>query len=213
MKKYFYLYFSIWSVITVFTGFWSGYFGKMLKGNFDIQPVIHIHAFIYLGWIALFFTQALKVLQKNIPSHKKWGRIGIYYGLAVFLMGLITTYFRHKFHIASGNPGQAQALLIFGIRDMLLFGVLFAVSMIYRKKSLIHKIWILAAATSLLVASVSRANDTFLGGNSFIFYLLWFLPVFMGALTEYQRKNPYWWHFIPIILIMLVFNLASIFFK
>ena len=39
-------------------GFWPTYFGPLVAGTAEKTPIIHLHAAVYVGWLALFLTQA-----------------------------------------------------------------------------------------------------------------------------------------------------------
>ena len=55
----FYIGISLLAVLIVAMGFWPTYFGPLVAGTADHPTVIHVHAAIFSGWLALFGAQAV----------------------------------------------------------------------------------------------------------------------------------------------------------
>ena len=186
----------------VLVGFWPQYFGPILSGSTDKQTVLHIHAVIFSGWIALFFLQAFHIYRKKVNVHRRWGKYGMYYGVIVILMGLITGIARHEFYLGQGKEPEAINILAVSIRDMLVFSVMFGLAIYYRKKPSIHRVWILGSSAWLLIAAVARANFMVLGGNQFTFFLLWFLPVIAAFFLQTIKQKKFAWMYLLMLGIM-----------
>ena len=197
----------------VIIGFWPRYFGLMASGNLETQVIIHIHAVIFTGWLILFFLQAYWILKRNVKTHKRLGKFGIYYGILVMITGLITSLIRGNFHNEMGNADAAFFSLVAGIRDIIVFGILFFVAIYFRNNPQIHRIWILGASAYLLVPAVSRANGFLFQGNPIMLYFIWLLPVAMALILDYNRKNPFLWHYFIVILAMVVSAASLGFFR
>ena len=50
--------------------------------------MIHIHAAVYSGWPALFIAQAAFAATGRVALHLRLGKIGMWYGLVVILVGV-----------------------------------------------------------------------------------------------------------------------------
>ena len=48
---------ALLAVVIAAVGFWPTYFGPLVAGAADKTPIIHLHAAVYVGWLALFVTQ------------------------------------------------------------------------------------------------------------------------------------------------------------
>jgi len=193
----------------VIIGFWPSYFAGLVVGELDTQLIIHIHAVVFSGWIILFFLQSYFILKRNLSLHMRMGKLGIYYGILIMVVGLVTSVVRGEFHDEMVNEAAAFFSRVTGIRDVIVFGLLFYLAMQFRNKPQIHKIWILGAATYLLVPAVTRANAFLFHGNEWSFYLLWLLPVVLGLVVELQRGNRFIWHFAAMLALM-IFSAASL---
>ena len=175
--------------LIVLAGFWPGYFGPLLDGSVDVTTVIHWHAIVFVIWVILFFSQALLVAQGNTRKHMGLGKIGMYYGILVLIMGLTVSFVRSGEYMSEGSEMMSQAMIFVGVRDMLVFGVLFTLAMYYRKKPDKHRVYILAASSWIMIAAVARLNQN-MGGNEISFLLLLLIPVFAAMAGQWisQRK-------------------------
>src|SRR5215469_7951096 len=72
------------------SGFWSRYFGPLLRGIVDKPNIIHFHAAVFSGWVALFAAQIALAATGRIELHRKIGKIGIYFGFVLIAVGLFT---------------------------------------------------------------------------------------------------------------------------
>ena len=68
----------------VVAGFWPTYFGRLLSGLgpslkvpiAGMPWVIHLHAAVFLGWMAVLLTQATLIARGKTRAHMKLGRFG-----------------------------------------------------------------------------------------------------------------------------------------
>jgi len=185
---------SVLMAVIAIVGFWPRYFGPLVLGTL-VQPLlIHVHATVFTGWLALFFLQAYFAATKRLQWHMTMGRIGIWYGGLLILVGLTTGVLR----AAASPPGRAEQLLLVSIADMAMFGGFFAAAIWYRKQPKIHRPAMVVAATALLVAAVSRM--TFLPSSVPIRLTLWAMPVLIAMAIEFRQTR----RVHPIYLIGLV---------
>ena len=202
MKHLFYLIFSIWGIIAAVLGFWPGYFGKMSSGDMEIPWIIHVHALVFVGWIALFFVQALYVYQKKVAIHMRLGQWGIYYGIMLIVLGLVTGLLMSQFHHNQGNDARVTFSIGASIHDMIYFGGFFFVAMYFRHKNTqIHKAWILGATAYLLMPAIFRMNSRFFEGDLIYFYCFLLVPVTIAMILNW-KDNKYIWQYLLIMGIM-----------
>jgi hypothetical protein len=183
-------------------GFCPRYFGPLVFGTL-VQPVlIHIHATVFVGWLVLFFLQAYFAATKRIHLHLAVGKLGIWYGLLLILVGLTTGVIR----ASASPPGRAEALLLAITEDMLMFSGFFAAALWYRKTPRLHRPLMVVAATSLLVAAVGRMG-LFLPAEPYrspVALLIWTLPLLVAMGQEARttrRVHPVYWIGIAVFVI------------
>jgi phosphoglycerol transferase MdoB-like AlkP superfamily enzyme len=139
------------------TGFWRTYFGPLLKtGSVDVAPVIHIHAVVVVGWLALVAAQGVLAATGRTALHVKVGKVGMWYGLLVIVLGLLAAFNGFASRIHSGKVLAAQRFLWGPLTDLVTFAVFFGAAWAYRRKPEIHKRLIVVATTTLLIAAVGR---------------------------------------------------------
>lgn len=162
------------------TGFWVTYFGSLLQGVSDHPRLLHFHAAVFVGWLALFFAQAVLAAVGRVRAHMALGRAGIAYGIGLVIVGVWTTISRSAFHLRSGGPGDG--LLYVALTDMVIFATFFGAAIVYRRRPQVHKRLMVVAATMLLIAAVGR---------------LWFLP---AAPLDLVASSAIW--FSPVLVAM-----------
>ena len=132
-------------------GFWPTYLQPLFAGVSEARQVIHFHATVYFGWLALFMVQAWFAASGRLALHMKVGRVGMIYGCAMILVGLLVTFSQFADRVANGDFAQAQSRLLYPFTDMLIFPAFFGAAIAYRRKPEIHKRWMIVASTYLLV--------------------------------------------------------------
>ncbi|MBY0492819.1 MAG: hypothetical protein K2Y23_01270 [Cyanobacteria bacterium] len=123
----FYVGLTVLLMATVVTGFWPTYFGTFLIGGVARPLVMHAHGAIFTGWMLLLFLQVGLAASGNVRLHRRVGTFGIWYGAAVWIMGVIATFAAPVIHVQRGEwpLDQAAGFLILPIGDMILFGGFF----------------------------------------------------------------------------------------
>lgn len=171
--------------LLAFVGFWPTYFGPLLAGTLDTIPLIHLHAAVYVTWLALFIAQATLAATGRLVLHVRLGPWIMAFGVLVIAMGVILAFDRFGAEIAAGNLAVAQRKLFGSLRDMLFFAPLLAAGWIWRRKPQVHKRLMIVATTILLVAAVARMS--FLGRPvpETIFMLVWPLPIYIAMVHDY----------------------------
>jgi hypothetical protein len=170
-------------------GFWPTYFGPLVAGTVDKVPIIHFHAAVYVGWLAIFMTQAALAATGRVASHIKLGQFAIGYGVLVIIVGLITAFARFALRVRAGEVAAANAQLLGPILDMLVFAPFFAAAVYYRRKPELHKRLMVVATTSLLIAAVGRMP--FLGEprNQLFLHSIWVAPILLAMAHDFWRQR------------------------
>jgi hypothetical protein len=168
-------------------GFWPRYFGPLVFGSL-VQPLlIHVHATVFTGWLALFCLQAYFAATKRIRLHMAVGKAGVWYGVLLIIVGLVTGVIRS----ATSPPGKAEALLLAIVLDMAMFTGFFAAAVYYRKQPRLHRPLMVVAAASLLVAAVGRMEEWLPAEpyQSPVALSIWSLPLFAAMLQEFRTTR------------------------
>ena len=161
-------------------GFWPTYLGPLFAGVVQKPSVIHFHAIVYFGWLALFVIQAALAAKRRIALHQKVGRIGIAYGTAMIAVGLLATFSQFAARVEAGNLEQAQRALLFPLTDMFIFPPFFFAAVAYRRRPELHKRLMIVASTYLLIAAVLRMPILGDPRSDVLFIGIWLVPIALG---------------------------------
>jgi hypothetical protein len=180
---------TILVIVTALVGFWPTYFGPALKGRVHVPPLIHLHAVIYLTWLALFATQVALAATNRVKLHLQLGRWIMAYGVIVVIAGLMAVAQGFGTRLATEDVFRAQRWLFGVLKDLVFFAPFLVAGWVYRQKPEIHKRLMIVATTILVLPAVSRMS--FLGSPVPIwkFMVVWPLPVYLLMIHDFYRKR------------------------
>jgi hypothetical protein len=184
-------------------GFWGSYFGPLLTGRSEAQTVLHLHAAVYVAWVALFIGQVGLVAVGRVDLHRRVGRLGIALGITVLAVGIATTLIRFAAWVQAGPLNQAIANAVWPLLDMVLFAAFFGLAVRWRRRPARHKRLMLVAMVTLLIAPIARlvptdppADGSWFFSNSaathLMFLVLWMAPLLLALAYDVVRRQG--WH-------------------
>lgn len=170
-------------------GFWPSYFGPLLAGRVEKPSFIHFHAAVFVGWLALFLTQAALAATGRTASHTKLGRFAMGYGVLVIVAGLIAAFGMFAIRVRAGDMLDAQRSLLGPLLDMAVFAPVFAAAVYYRRKPELHKRFMVLATTALLIAAVGRMPFFGQPRNQLLVQLVWSAPILVAMAHDFWRHR------------------------
>jgi hypothetical protein len=146
---------AILSSLVIVTGFASKYFPHFST----VPPIIHVHAAVFAGWLAITILQTTLVRIGNTRLHRTLGTIFVVYAVAMCGVGietaLVSVRAGHR-----GIPGlefpDVGGFLLLNINAALVFVVLVALGWSARRRPQTHKRIMLLAMLSLMGPGVAR---------------------------------------------------------
>lgn len=180
----FYVAIGVLMAIIVAAGFWASYFLPLFNSPGGRSAVIHFHAAIYAGWIALFVTQAALAATGRLSQHRHLGRVGIGYGVLVIVVGVVTTLNQYAGVIRANGLEQSLAYPIWPLIDMMIFAPFFGLAVALRHKPELHKRLMIVAMTSLLIAPAGR-----LPVSLSQVYLVWLSPIILAVAYDLIKQR------------------------
>jgi hypothetical protein len=185
----FYVAATILIIVIALIGFWPTYFGPALKGRVYVPPLIHLHAAIYVTWLALFATQVTLAARGRVKLHMQLGRWIMAYGVLLVIGGLMAAAQGFGTRLATEDVFRAQRWLFGILRDLVFFVPFLVAGWIYRAKPEIHKRLMIMATAILVLPAVSRM--TFLGTPVPLwkFMLVWPIPVYLLMIHDFYKKR------------------------
>ena len=182
-------------------GFWPSYFGPLLRGGVDRPWIIHVHAALFLGWVILLILQASLVTFGQQRLHRRVGKFGIAYGIAVLCLGTIVSFAAPVLRVHAGQMPAAVAsmVVLYNLTDMLVFGGFFAAAVAQRRNPEWHKRLILSATIALAAAALGRVLPP-----GWLYIGVWMSPLFASMLVDFasrRRLHPVSLISVPVFLL------------
>ncbi len=195
--------------LAVLIGFAPTFYLKPLFGTPPIPRfVVYIHGALMTAWILLFITQVYLISSKRIRVHQKLGFSAVFLGIAIIVSGMIMTIAAAKYGSTASPPGiPPLEFMIVPFGDLIVFAILFAAAIYYRKNAANHKRLILLTVINFLPPALGR----FPFGLTETFGPLWFYGVptlltlvfLIGDTWKHRRLN-------KVFLFASVFYIASL---
>jgi hypothetical protein len=190
----FYVGMSLLIVVTVLAGFGPSF----IRIATDSQPlpwIMHVHASVYLGWLALLVCQTVLAARGKIAAHRRVGAFGIGYAVLVWVIGLTVSFVAPAAHVRAGEWDLARAVTFMPIPlgDMVLFAGFFGTAGAFRHKPEIHKRLVLLACIAVMFAGAFRLSYVL---SLPLQIVVWYLPVAAGMIYDrYKlgRVHPVYW--------------------
>jgi hypothetical protein len=180
-RTHFYVWLSLLIAFVTLMGFAPSLYGTLVE-SVSRPWFIHLHAVVYVGWLALLLAQSILAARGRIALHRRIGNFGIAYGCVVIVLGVVVTIAASVVHVAAGEwtMQRGASFLSLAWGDMVLFGAFFGVAILYRRRPEVHKRLMLLASVALMFAGVGRL--WFLGEPPNIPALIatWYMPVILG---------------------------------
>lgn len=177
-REPFFYYFSGILLITVIFAFGMNILLKNYHLNSNMTLIV-IHGISMLLWYFILFWQTRQIRINNIKAHKQLGLMTIVLAIAIVISGIMIAISNFK--------GEGEALTLFGnFSGMFVFGVLYVLALINRKKPDIHKRFMIVASVAMLSPALVRILRIF-EINDFVTLPFWLL--FIAALPIYDYRK------------------------
>ena len=126
-------------LVLVALAFGARYFGRAFTDAPPLPLFVHVHVFLFIGWILLFTIQATLAQNGRFRHHRQLGLVGMGLGVIVVVAGLYSAIQGAR---RGHNPGGAPNALVFmivGVGDIALFAAFVGAAWYLRKQRELHK--------------------------------------------------------------------------
>lgn len=123
----------------------------------QIVPLVVVHGLAMFTWMTLFLVQSIFILNGNRRIHMRIGVLGAALAGVMVILGSATAILSTR-----NNPesyqlfGGARFFLAIMLGEMLGFGTLVAIAVIYRRRAEIHRPMMLLASLMIVSGSLGR---------------------------------------------------------
>jgi hypothetical protein len=137
-------------------GFTPTYWIPLLTGRIAVDPIVHLHAFVFYGWLTLLVVQSRLIAARRLTRHREFGVFGASWATLMSCVGIAAAVNGIRQADAAGFGDAARAFSVVPITGILFFAALFAIALLNVKRPDVHKRLILIATVSMLNAAVGR---------------------------------------------------------
>lgn len=187
---------SLLMVLIAFAGFAPQSIRELIGGNLPPYAVVHLHALIYFGWLALFFLQAFLATSGRVEEHLKVGDFLVGYGVLVFVSGMSVAINRYIYLMHEGYARSASIQTYFAFVDMFAFAASFTAAFLLRKWPEAHKRMMVNTTTILLYPALTRLAKTLplimyprIFDIRVVFMLVWSAPISISIIHDLLSRR------------------------
>jgi len=146
--------------LVVILGFSRTYYLRFLSDMPPMTLLVHLHGLVFTAWLALFIAQTRLVAAHRVDLHMKLGIAGIVLAALITVIGVWTVV------IGAGTPRiratgltNAQHTLV-GFTSIGLFAAFIVLGVLTRRRSAIHKRYMVLAMIAILNPATARLFAT-----------------------------------------------------
>lgn len=144
-------------VAIILIGFAKNFYLRAWLGTRTLILTAWVHGFVMSAWLALFLVQIVLVARGRVDAHRRVGRCGLVLAGAVVCVGVLTIAVRARLMYPAAGAGRYAAVFVaFDGVSLLLFGVLVALALNYRRTPRIHRRLMTMAMVALLPPALGR---------------------------------------------------------
>lgn len=143
----------------------AGFGPAMVDTESRREPVnlaVIVHAAIFGAWLILFLVQTILVSKGKVTTHRKLGFLGAVLAIVMVVSGYLTAInMARRGYDLSGDliqsPNELLTLLVLQLGDVVTFGLLVGIAILYRSRPEIHKrLMLLATVGALMPAALAH---------------------------------------------------------
>lgn len=152
--------FYVWAALTcagiAVLGFGRTYYLKALFGTPPLPALLHVHGAIMSSWCLLFAAQTYLVATHRAHLHRRLGILGAVLAILVVLVGAYATVAATAREVRDHVVHRFHFLFGLNLVNLLLFAVLVATALAWRRRPDFHKRLMLLATVTLLAPAIAR---------------------------------------------------------
>ena len=154
----FYVGMAVAITITVFAGFSRSYFLKSWYGAPELSGLLHVHGVVFTAWVLFFLAQTVLVATGRTYLHRRMGIGGAVLAALVVIVGTAVAIARAKTGVSPIPGVSSLGFLAIPLFDMVVFAVLVAAALYFRRRLEAHKRLMTLSMISLLAAPIARMH-------------------------------------------------------
>jgi hypothetical protein len=171
-------------LITAIVGFGPTYFYKPFHPSPPLSPLLHVHGLVFTAWLVLLIVQSGLVRAHRVDVHKRLGIAGAVLAPLVVLLGLMAAVYGAR-RGASADGLNALGFMVFPLGQVLLFAAFTGLGLWNRRKSELHRRFILLGTICMMTPAISRMVDK----RSVLAMFLTLIFVVVAMIHDWQSRR------------------------
>jgi hypothetical protein len=179
------------------------------RSTFASPLIVHVHAFVFFGWVALYVLQNALVTVGSVQLHKRLGWLAVGWVPAMVVLAVVMTL--HSVRTRGGPPFlDLNEFLIGNSLGILYFAGMVGAAILMRRRTAWHRRLMYCGMTALVGPGIGRLLPMpFLipwgwWVAAFLFPLIFSLVGIAGDLRRTGRVHPAWWWGVGVLCIMQI---------
>lgn len=160
-RSRFFPYFALFALTAVMVGFFPTFTRPVWRGEFHGPVLAYFHGAFMLAWLLLFLSQALHVQMGRTARHRVLGWIGLAVVPGVVLTTMAMGVHALRRDLAAGGGEIATSSLVGSFTTPLIFALLFACAVAWRRRPDFHKRAMFLATAAILWPAFFRFRHYF----------------------------------------------------
>jgi len=158
INRGFYTWFVVCALLIVFAGFAHTFYLRVVFETATLPFLLHLHGFLFTAWFVLFFVQARLVARHRVDLHRKLGIVGALWAPLCTAVAIRVSFNagRRSFLAHPASIGNLAAPFAMDFGTSLMFLVLVATALYWRRRPEIHKRLMVLACCSILLPAIGR---------------------------------------------------------
>ncbi len=164
--------------------------------------LLWMHGAAFSGWMIFFVLQSALVRVHKVGVHRLLGWFGAALAATMVPLGITVAVVMTRFDVFVLRQKGAETFISIPFIDMLVFGVLVALAIVWRKRPEYHRRLLFIATCELMDAAIGRFDFWF---NHSIFYIGLDLLIVVGMLRDWQvdgKVHKVYWYALPAMAVL-----------
>jgi FtsH-binding integral membrane protein len=181
VNRYFYFSMSLLFAALVVWGFSRTINDNLFHAAVPRPLLLWIHGAAFSGWVAFFIAQSTLVRLHKVSWHRFFGWFGAGLTTVMVPLGIAIAIVMARFDTVQLQQSGADAFLAIPFYDMIIFGIIVALAIYWRKSPEFHRRLLFVGTCGLMDAPLGRFNVLF---DHNLFYVCLDLLIALGVVRD-----------------------------
>jgi hypothetical protein len=164
IDRYFYFFMSLFIAAIVVWGFSHTINERLFHPAITPPRIVWFHAAAFSAWLVFYIFQSTLVRTGNVKLHRLFGWFGAALAATMVPLGFTAAVIMGRFDKHVLHLADSDTFLSIPFGDMVIFGTLVTLAILWRKKPEVHRRLLLIATCALTTAAFGRVD--FIAGHA-----------------------------------------------